>query len=105
MRSKSLEEYLNPDWGLGNQKPKRKMTDKLKSFLERHNYKITALNTVLIITGIVIAFSQSNSIENKTDSSLQKQDFMIKSDLERVKFEDSVQNHLRNKLDSINRKQ
>lgn len=36
------------------------MTDKLKSFLERHNYKITAVNTVLIITGIVIVFSQSN---------------------------------------------
>ena len=28
------------------------MTDKLKGFLERHNYKITAVNTILIITGI-----------------------------------------------------
>ena len=27
------------------------MTDKLKGFLERHNYKITAVNTILIITG------------------------------------------------------
>lgn len=88
----------------GNQKIK-KMTDKLKNFLERHNYKITAVNTVLIIIGIVMGILQSNNIENKTDFSLQKQDMMIKSDLERMKFEDSVQIHLRNKLDSINRKQ
>ena len=35
-----------------------KMTDKLKSFLERHNYKITAVNTLLIIIGISIGFWQ-----------------------------------------------
>ena len=27
------------------------MTYKLKGFIERHNYKITAVNTILIITG------------------------------------------------------
>ena len=80
------------------------MTDKIKGFLERHNYKITAVNTILIITGISIGILQRNDIENKTDFSLQKQDMMIKADSERIKVNDSVQINLRNKLDSLNRK-
>ena len=80
------------------------MTDKLKGFLERHNYKITAVNTILIITGVAMGILQRNNIENKTDFSLQKQDFMIKADSERIKMNDSVQFHLRNKLDSLNKK-
>ena len=80
------------------------MTDKLKGFLERHNYKITAVNTILIITGIAMGVLQRNTIEKKTDFSLQKQDLMIKADSERIKVNDSVQVHLRNKLDSLNKK-
>lgn len=80
------------------------MTDKLKCFLERHNYKITAVNTILIIIGISMGVLQRNNIEKKTDFSLQKQDMMIKADSERMKVNDSVQVHLRNKLDSLNKK-
>lgn len=78
----------------GNQKIK-KMTDKLKGFLERNNYKITALNTVLIIIGIAMGVLQRNSIKEKADFSLENQDLIIKADSERMKKEDSVQNHLR----------
>lgn len=80
------------------------MTDKLKGFLERHNYKITAVNTILIITGIAMGILQRNNIEKKTDFSLQNQDMMIKADSERMRVNDSVQIHLRNKLDSLNKK-
>lgn len=81
------------------------MTQKLKSFLERNNYKITAVNTLLIIIGISIGFWQRRMIDQKSDFSLEKQDFMIKADSERMKKEDSIQIHLRTKLDSINSKQ
>lgn len=80
------------------------MTDKLKGFLERHNYKITAVNTLLIIIGISIGFWQRRMIEQKSDFSLENQDLMIKADSERMKKEDSIQIHLRTKLDSINNK-
>lgn len=80
------------------------MTQKLKSFLERNNYKITAVNTLLIIIGISIGFWQRRMIERKTDFSLKNQDVMIKADSERIKKEDSIQIHFRTKLDSINSK-
>ena len=80
------------------------MTDKLKGFLERHNYKITAVNTLLIIIGIAMGILQRNQIDKKTDFSLQKQDMMMKADSERMKINDSVQVHLREKLDSLNKK-
>lgn len=76
----------------------------LKQWLHNNAYWITPLNTLLIIIGISIGFWQRHEIEKKTDFSLQKQDLMIKADSERMKIQDSIQIHLRTKLDSINSK-
>lgn len=77
----------------------------LKQWLHNNAYWITPLNTILIIIGISIGFWQRHEIERKTDFSLKKQDMMIKADSERMKMQDSIQIHLRTKLDSINSKQ
>lgn len=76
----------------------------LKQWLRNNAYWITPLNTLLIIIGISIGFWQRNKIDRKTDFSLKNQDMMIKADSERMKKEDSIQIHLRAKLDSINNK-
>lgn len=80
------------------------MTQKIKGFLERNNYKITAINTILIVIGITIGFWQRYYIEQKTDFSLRNQDLMIKADSQRMKINDSLQINLRKKLDSLNEK-
>ena len=76
----------------------------LKQWLHDNAYWITPLNTILIIIGISIGFWQRWSIEKKADFSLDNQSTMIKADSERMKKEDSIQIHLRTKLDSINNK-
>lgn len=78
--------------------------EQLKQWLHDNAYWITPLNTILIVIGISIGFWQRRDIEEKTDFSLKNQDFMIKADSERMKKEDSIQIHLRTKLDSINNK-
>ena len=81
-----------------------KNLERIKKWLNYNAYWITPLNTLLIIIGISIGFWQRRVIERKTDFSLENQDFMIKADSERMKIEDSIQIHLRTKLDSINSK-
>ena len=81
-----------------------KNLERIKKWLNDNAYWITPLNTILIIIGISIGFWQRRMIEQKADFSLDKQDLIIKADSERMKKEDSIQIHLRTKLDSINNK-
>ena len=76
----------------------------LKQWLHNNAYWITPLNTILIVIGISIGFWQRHEIKRKADFSLKNQDLIIKADSEMMKKEDSIQVHLRNKLDSINYK-
>lgn len=78
---------------------------RIKKWLHDDAYWITPLNTILIVIGISIGFWQREVIDQKADFSLDKQDLILKKDSERMKKEDSIQMHLRTKLDSINSKQ
>lgn len=81
-----------------------KNLEQLKKWLNDNAYWITPLNTLLIIIGISIGFWQRHKINQKANFSLDNQDLMIRADSERMKKEDSIQLHLRKKLDSINSK-